>query len=385
MRILFIHAADGRLKPEYKVHTALATATAEQHIESFFIWQSSASPLKPEPRSVTYCDFGRDIGGTLHHSRYRRAILVLKHLPSALRTSIERARQLRPDIIYSSQQAMDVPIARIISRLLKIPHVIHIHYNVGPWLGRYVLSVIRKTPHLIAVSEFIRQGALLQGVSPSNIHTVPNAILPSLHAPFDRGHLLASLGLQEDRPLVVAAGRLDPGKGHLLLFEAFARVTKRSPHARLLVCGESSTRNGYDGHLRQRVAELGISSSVVFAGHRDDLPAILQLAHVFCLPAELEPFGLVYLEAMAAGLPVVACYSGAVPEIVIHETTGLLSYPDDPDALAENLMKVIDDKALAIRMGRAGQVRANTEFTLSRVAIHWAKQLRQIGTGYPRA
>jgi glycosyltransferase involved in cell wall biosynthesis len=384
MRILFIHATDNRLTPEYKVHKMLADSTGHFEIESFFIWQAStptpnSPPNTKETKNTYYYDFGREMSIRPQPNRYRRASMILKKFPGALRSSITRTRQIKPDLIYTSQQTLDIRIARIISRISGTPHVIHIHYNVGPWLGKYALKSIRKTPHLIAISEFIRQTALLQGVSPANIQTIINTIPPNdLQFTTDRHIMRANFNWREDNPVVVAVGRLDPGKGHALLIEAFAKVIERIPEARLLICGESSTRDGYDHKLKQRVTELRLDPFIVFAGYRNDISTIMQNADVFCLPTELEPFGLVYLEAMAAGLPVVACYSGAVPEIVVHGITGLLSYPGNPGALADNLLKVLVDRDLASRLGYAARERVYTEFATDKVAEQWSEWLRHI-------
>jgi glycosyltransferase involved in cell wall biosynthesis len=383
MRVLFIHAADSRLTPEYKVHTTLANHAAEDRIESYFAWQIATPALIREQSRVTYYDFGRDMSITPRPNRQHRAALMMQKLPSALYAILMYARQIRPHIIYSSQQSIDMRIARIISKLLKIPHVIHIHYCVNEWLGQYALNTIRKTSHLIAISEFIRETALLQGILPSSIYTLPNTISPDWSARLtNRRDMRASFGLAADSTVIVAAGRLDPWKNHLLLFDAFATIAARAPQAKLLICGESTTRSNYQQVLKQRVAELGIESSVVFAGYRNDLASIMQQADVFSLPAQLEPFGLVYLEAMMAGLPVVACYSGAVPEIVIPGTTGLLSYPNDSMALAENLLQVIEDKALASRLGQAGKMRAINEFAPQKMSMRWVEKLYQIATPF---
>jgi glycosyltransferase involved in cell wall biosynthesis len=86
--------------------------------------------------------------------------------------------------------------------------------------------------------------------------------------------------------------------------------------------------------------------------HRTDVPALLGSADVFCLPTELEPFGLVFLEAIVAGLPVVALNSGRAGEIVEHGVTGLLCAPGDVEQLARNLTNLIDDPTLAVPLAR---------------------------------
>jgi glycosyltransferase involved in cell wall biosynthesis len=103
--------------------------------------------------------------------------------------------------------------------------------------------------------------------------------------------------------------------------------------------------------------------------------AMYRAADVFCLPTELEPCGLVFLEAMSAGLPVVAAYSGGVPELVRHNHNGLLSSPRDVSALAENLLRVLTDQELARRLGAAGHGRAHTEFSPQTVCERWLAAL----------
>jgi len=104
----------------------------------------------------------------------------------------------------------------------------------------------------------------------------------------------------------------------------------------------------------------------------------MQSADVFCLPTELDPCPLVFLEAMAEGMPVVAYQSGGIPELVMHNQTGLLSYPGDISALADNLLKVLSNPDLARRLGQAGKQRASDEFAPPRVADRWLKVLQQL-------
>jgi len=175
----------------------------------------------------------------------------------------------------------------------------------------------------------------------------------------------------------VAAGRLDPSKGHMLLLEAFAKVHRELPEARLLICGTTTTRNGYDVLIEQRALELGLGRCVIFAGKRSDLPSVFAGADVFCLPTENEPFGLVFVEAMVAGLPVAACRSGGVPEIVLDQETGLLSELGDASNLASNLLRLLRDRELAMEMGAAGRQRALTIFAPDILAAKWTELLFQ--------
>jgi glycosyltransferase involved in cell wall biosynthesis len=111
--------------------------------------------------------------------------------------------------------------------------------------------------------------------------------------------------------------------------------------------------------LHARHASLALGDSVVFLGHvdRDALALEYSRAHCFCLPTVQEGFGLVFAEAMAAGLPVVACRAAAVPEVVNDGETGLLVAPRTPAALAAALERLFDSEAMRREMGMAGQAR----------------------------
>jgi glycosyltransferase involved in cell wall biosynthesis len=98
---------------------------------------------------------------------------------------------------------------------------------------------------------------------------------------------------------------------------------------------------------------------------------------VFCLPTELDACPIVFLEAMIEELPVVAYYSGGVPEMVLHSQTGLLSYPGDIEMLATNLRTILTDTKYARLLGEAGKKRATTEFNPAIAADHWLKILEK--------
>jgi glycosyltransferase involved in cell wall biosynthesis len=104
---------------------------------------------------------------------------------------------------------------------------------------------------------------------------------------------------------------------------------------------------------------------VLFAGYRDDVPALLAGCDVFCLPSRMEGMPLVVLEAMAQGKPVVATAVGGTGELVVDGETGVLVPPDDVDALAGALARLLSDSELARRMGEAGRARVERDFSLA--------------------
>ena len=120
---------------------------------------------------------------------------------------------------------------------------------------------------------------------------------------------------------------------------------------------------------------------MLLVGWRDDLPALMTAADVFAMPSTGEPCALVYLEAMAAGLPIIALDDGGTPELVLHERQGLLSAHGDVEALASNLRRLLSDESVRQAMGESGRRRVAASFTPARQATDVANLYRSIILG----
>ncbi|MDQ7857872.1 MAG: glycosyltransferase [Armatimonadota bacterium] len=168
----------------------------------------------------------------------------------------------------------------------------------------------------------------------------------------------------------VAVGRLTEQKDPGTLLDAWRRVG--GPHVLLLV-GDGPLR----ADLEARCRAAGLAGRVVLTGVRDDVPAVLRRADVFVLASRWEGLPLAIIEAMMSGLPIVATTVGGVPEVVVEGETGLLVSPQDPEALARALERLLGDGALRHRMGAAGRQRALREFAADRM-------LRQTAMLYAR-
>lgn len=157
--------------------------------------------------------------------------------------------------------------------------------------------------------------------------------------------------------------RLVEQKGHRDLLEAFERVHEIHDDAHLVLVGSGTLRMDLDG----LVEDKGLDDAVTFTGFRWDVPSLLQRFDVFVHPSRWEGFGLVFLEAMAARLPVVATQVGAIPEIVVDGETGYLSPPENPDALAENMIDLVRNPDRAKQFGEAGYERLRDQFSIERM------------------
>jgi len=168
-----------------------------------------------------------------------------------------------------------------------------------------------------------------------------------------RTAVLGSLGIEPTALVVGAVGATIPEKGLAHLIEAWPRVRAAVPHARLLIVGA-----GPDGHaaeLRAAAQRLGLNGSVLQTGHRDDVPQLLAALDGFVSASLAENLPLSILEAMAAGVPVVATAVGGVPECVRDGETGVLVAPGDSAALAAALTALLCDADLRLRLGAAGR------------------------------
>ena len=176
------------------------------------------------------------------------------------------------------------------------------------------------------------------------------------------------LDLPPEGPFLLCVGRLDPQKGHLTLLDSMARILQREPDARLvLVGGAQQAEPDYVAALRTRAAAGDLVGKVVFAGERTDVPRLMAACDVFVLTSEWEGFGLVLVEAMAAGKPVVATRVSGIPEVVLDRETGILVPSRNPEALATAVLKLLADPAEQRRLGTNGYHRVHTYFTADRM------------------
>lgn len=172
-------------------------------------------------------------------------------------------------------------------------------------------------------------------------------------------------------PMLLFSGRLEYEKGVHTILEAMGRLRRRHPGLRLVVAGRGSQESA----LRAQARRLRLGRSVRFTGwlNDDDLSAMAAAADVALVPSLYEPFGLVALEAAAAGTPVVATDRGGLGEVVRGSRLGLTVPSQDPAALGEAVSRLLDDQVLARRIGRQARVAVASEYAWPVVATATAR------------
>lgn len=212
----------------------------------------------------------------------------------------------------------------------------------------------RLTPEMdrvIAVSRAIEQKLIEEGRTGTEVSVIYNGVdLQRYDHQAPCCTLREEYGLPAEGPIVGVVARLESEKGHPTLLDAWPAVLAAQPTATLLIVGEGSRREELEAQARA----LEIAERVVFTGRREDVPAVTAALDVAVLPSYREAQGLVILEAMALGRPVVATRVGGIPEMVEDGVTGLLVPAHDSQALAAAIVRLLTDHSLADVIGRAG-------------------------------
>jgi len=218
-------------------------------------------------------------------------------------------------------------------------------------------------------ADVIRQGLIAKGYKGAKINVVKNGVDLTRFARKDEsGKLRQEFGLYPTAPMIVVLSRLSKVKGIDYFLEAAATVAKRFEEARFLIVGDFKDDPGYKATLKRQAIRLGLGRRVIFTGFRLDVQDILSEATMSVLPCHAgEGLSNAILEAMAAGLPVVATTVGGNPELVADGRTGLLVPPRDPGALANAMSLLLADPRKAQGFGAAGKHRVETEFSLERM------------------
>lgn len=210
---------------------------------------------------------------------------------------------------------------------------------------------LRNADMVLTVCEPFARQMEARGVDRERIRVQHMPIRPFENSTAAGAQLRNELGLAPDEDVVLSIGRLSHEKGHLDLVKAFAQLCTKGTRAKLVLVGDGPERAG----LEQAARQAGIAGKVVFAGHRDDAKNFYGVAKVFALPSFTEGTPNVLLEAMAAGVTVVATAVGGVPELASNDKNALLIPARDPAALTEALQRVLGSAELRERLTQAAQ------------------------------
>lgn len=207
-----------------------------------------------------------------------------------------------------------------------------------------------------------------EGFRPAQIEVIYNGIdADKFIENIDRSALRAELNVPEDVPVVGVVARLVPEKGYHTFLKAAKKITYSFPGVKFLIVGDGEERKG----LEKIVERFSIQPNILFLGTRKDIPRMVSLFDVAVMPSDFDTFPNAILEYMAAGKPVVATNVGSASEIVVSGETGTLVAPGDHDALAGAILKLLENKVAAIKMGENGRNVLQEKFTVQKMVAKY--------------
>ena len=235
----------------------------------------------------------------------------------------------------------------------------------------------RQVDRFVCASAAIGRILESDGIDPARIVTVHEGVDLDHIADAPPVSMHETFWLPHGAPVVLNVAALVPHKGQRYLIDAFATVVRAVPDARLMILGQGELQDS----LTRQVHHLGLDKHVFLPGFRTDVLSLMKTADIFTLPSTLEGLGTSLLDAMACARPIVATETGGIPEVVVHEETGLLVPPRQSEPLADALITLLQDDARAREYGTAGYERVHRRFTVQRMVDETVAVYEALGAG----
>jgi len=346
----------------------LGVANTVRAVRPFYRGGTTASGSPVPARWVRF--FSLPVGRGLSSAG---AFLFARLLPQ-----IRRLHSSKPVHVIHAHSALPCGhAATLLSRELKIPFVVTVHGldafssrqvegRAGEWCARISQSVYRSACSVICVSEKVRD-QVIEGAGPrANATVIYNGVDPEMFSAADGG---------PGEPVILCVGNLIPIKGHELLLRAFAAIQNQFSGLSLEIIGDGPERP----RLQRLAEELGIAARVNFRGRqgRRQVSEAMRRATVFALPSNYEGLGCVYLEAMSAGKPVIACRGQGIEEVIEQGVNGCLIGADEFQELAQTLAGLLSQPDLRRKMGHAARQTILQGYTLQHQAARLLRFYRE--------
>ncbi len=254
---------------------------------------------------------------------------------------------------------------RIAARMAKVPGIVHTAHNVYVkrrtkyHLINRILSSF--TDRIIAVSKAVKESLVrYDRINREKIQVIYNGIdLSKFGGPLTKNEVRVELGIKPDEYVIGVIARLEEQKGHRYLLEALSHIPEHLASLKILIVGDGQLRSALEAETKKRA----LSSNVFFLGTRKPITPILKALDLFLLPSLWEGFSMAILEAMAAGIPVIATMVGGAGEVITSGKDGRLIPPGDAQSLAEAIKDALLHKDKYLEMARIGRERVGQNFS----------------------
>ncbi len=360
---------------------AVASALRQHGVESVFVLPTDDGDVSRRCRSL---GFGV-IRLTLRKPNLHRPVQTLLwflSFPLSVRQLSGVIRRENPDAIHAN--GMICLQAVMAGLLTEVPVLWHLAgTTIYPkTLSRIVLKILGRKAYKVFIADGVRK--YFMGDAPFSAREM------ILHEPIDidqverakachiRGHFRRQIGIPEDAILVCTVANVTSLKGIDVLLEAAVQVRRKHPGVHFVVVGKKlSTQQRFIRRLERAIMASEMSSRFILVGYRDDIHSLLLDCDLFVLPSLSEGTPLSILEAMAAGVPVIATRVGGIPEQIEHAKSGILVHPGDADNLAAAIENLVAQSELRVHLAHRAQSRVREEFSLGAFVPKFLDLLRR--------
>jgi phosphatidylinositol alpha-1,6-mannosyltransferase len=305
-----------------------------------------------------------------------------------LLTTVWYVMRESPAILHAGDLYPQGVIAMTLKQICGLPYVVYCHGEEIPQINRFRYQprirdrIYKNADAVIAASEFTRQNLLGLGVPEERIHKIIPGVVSERFATARMLRDPRTIHGLEGKNIILTVARLIPRKGHRVVLQAMAELANEIPNVHYLIVGRGSEESS----LREAAQELGLSEKVTFSGYvpEDQLVDYYHACDIMVMPnceaanGDVEGFGIVFLEANAAGKPVIGGNTGGAAEAIEDGITGFLVNPNSPRDVALALKRLLLDRGLRQKMGAAGAERVRKEFNWKTRAEALSKLNRSI-------
>lgn len=316
-----------------------------------------------------FADLCREEGLTTHevimrHKLDLATIAPIRRLIKEHHIDLVHTHGVRANLVARmAGRAENVPVVTTFHSVLRYDYSSSSEALVARCLTRLTNN---RTARFIAISGAVKDDLMAMGVAPDKIEVIYNGIDTSLFTPDNTpDRVRGKLGIAPGQRVVAMVGRLHAVKGHVFLLQAARQIVAQHDEVVFLLVGEGPERQVIEKTIR----ELGLDGKVIMTGFYPNISELYPLMDMLCLPSLMEGMGLVLLEAMHFGVPVVATQVGGIPEVIIDGESGLLVDPGNSQALAVAITWLLDSPDLQRKLITNGRQRAQ-EFTVESMVRH---------------
>ena len=352
------------------VDVSLVSASSDGFVSSDFAGPAGVRIIAPFADYVRLQNWKRAVRRRFAPGIVRRGLEIaviiggiVANVPYMMRVALQCWRT-DADVVHLNNYVME-PLW--VARMLRIPILYHLHGYLPNPLERSARRNLRHVEAFVSISKGVNDSAVRAGIEAQRIHNIPN---------FVEWPPAATPPPLPDKPVVGIFGRVIPWKGQKEFLQAAVTLLPRFPDLRLLIVGGvSDGEPEYMDECRGIAEASGYADRIEFTGMVTDVTSYYRRCSVVVHASiQPEPFGMVLIEGMAEGRPIVASSLGAAPEIIEEGVEGYIVHPEDRETMAARIATLVADPELAARMGRKGHAKVQALYD-PRVAARAFEQL----------